>query len=83
MSMSNPGSLLQCPHFGYFINFCCHGVLLLCMPNARHQAWRTVGARDERTLFAVACMPLFGLLGAKVLGFCRWFFRTGSSSRSP
>src|SRR5262249_43595364 len=29
-------------------------------PNARFQARRTAGARDERTLFAVACKPLFG-----------------------
>lgn len=29
-------------------------------PNARFQARRTAGARDERTLFAVACMRLFG-----------------------
>jgi hypothetical protein len=31
-------------------------------PNARYQARQTAGARDERTLFAVACMPLFGLV---------------------
>ena len=30
------------------------------LPNARHQARQTGGARDERSLFAVACMPLFG-----------------------
>ena len=30
------------------------------LPNARHQARETAGARDERTLFAVACMPWFG-----------------------
>jgi hypothetical protein len=32
------------------------------MPNARDQARQTTGARDERTLSAVACMPLFGLV---------------------
>ena len=31
-----------------------------CVPNARFQARRRAGARDERTLFAVACKPLFG-----------------------
>ena len=30
------------------------------LPNARHQARQTAGARHERTLFAVACMPWFG-----------------------
>ena len=34
--------------------------LLPLASNARHQARRTAGARHERTLFAVACMPLFG-----------------------
>jgi hypothetical protein len=29
-------------------------------PNAGHQARRTAGARHERTLAAVACMPWFG-----------------------
>jgi hypothetical protein len=29
-------------------------------PNAKHQARQTAGATQERTLFAVACMPLFG-----------------------
>jgi hypothetical protein len=29
-------------------------------PNARFQARRRAGARDERTLFAVACKPLLG-----------------------
>jgi hypothetical protein len=33
---------------------------LFGMPNARCQVRRTVGARDERTLFAVTCKPLFG-----------------------
>ena len=28
--------------------------------NATHQARRRAGARDERTLFAAACMRLFG-----------------------
>src|SRR5215468_11376350 len=28
------------------------------MPNATHQTWREAGARHERTLNAVACMPL-------------------------
>jgi hypothetical protein len=28
--------------------------------NARHQARQTAEARHERTLFAVACMPLLG-----------------------
>ena len=35
--------------------------------NARHQARQTAGARDERTLFAVACIPLFGSVLARML----------------
>ena len=31
--------------------------------NVRHQARQTAGATQERTLFAVACMPLLGELG--------------------
>ena len=31
-------------------------------PNARHQTRLKAGARDERTLEAVACMPWFGLV---------------------
>jgi len=31
------------------------------MPNAGHQARQTAEARYERTLFAVACMPLLGM----------------------
>ncbi len=50
----------------------CHGLMLLPIllsstknvlavePNARHQARRAAGARHERTLAAVACMPWFG-----------------------
>ena len=33
-------------------------------PNARHQAQETVGARHERRLFPVACMPLCGTAAA-------------------
>ena len=33
---------------------------MLKEPNAKFQARRRAGARDERTLFAVACKPLFG-----------------------
>ena len=34
----------------------------LLQPNARFQPRRRAGARHERTLFAVACKPLFGQL---------------------
>jgi hypothetical protein len=40
----------------------------LLMPNAGHQARRRAGARHERTLFAVACMPWFGLGTTLFLG---------------
>ena len=40
-------------HCGLFLGDSCFG-----QPNARHQAWREAGA--QRTLYAVACMPLFG-----------------------
>jgi hypothetical protein len=33
--------------------------------NAGHQARREAGARDERTLYAVACMPLFGAVASQ------------------
>jgi hypothetical protein len=33
---------------------------ILVEPNAAAQARQTAGARDERTLFAVACTPLLG-----------------------
>jgi hypothetical protein len=36
--------------------------------NARFQARRRAGARHERTLFAVACKPLFGLALARIMG---------------
>jgi hypothetical protein len=32
----------------------------MLMPNAGHQARLKAEARHERTLYAVACMPLFG-----------------------
>ena len=38
---------------------CCVG---LGLPNARFQARRRAGARDERTLFAVACNPCSAML---------------------
>jgi hypothetical protein len=41
-------------------------------PNARHQARRTAGATEERTLFAVACMPLFGLYVADMAIHRSW-----------
>jgi hypothetical protein len=37
-----------------------HPKFPILMSNARHQARQTAGATEERTLFAVACMPLFG-----------------------
>jgi hypothetical protein len=35
---------------------------ILVEPNAAAQARQTAGARHERTLFAVACSRLFGLV---------------------
>jgi hypothetical protein len=52
-------------------------------PNARGQARRTAGATQERTLFAVACTPLFGsawgrdyLHGAPVLSVVTLQYRS-------
>ena len=61
---------------GQCVTWCASGlclfVVVCLMPNAGHQARGTAGARDERRLFPVACMPLFGpVLAPGSLG--EWF----------
>jgi len=55
----------------------------ILMPNARHQARRAAGARDERTLFAVAWMPWLGAEDGRDPVLTRLLHGPGASPSIP
>jgi hypothetical protein len=73
---------MQCPQWSFpagTYNAClvqqhctlpCLLLIVTLAPNAGHQARLATGARHERTLAAVACMPLFGGPGTDCRLYC-------------